>query len=254
MSAEADLARELEAVAARAWPALEEQRLGGWRLRASGGVTHRGNSVWPNSDDGTLKLDDKLSAVEAFYAARGLPASYQMTLAAQPAGLDAALEARGYRLETPCLVMVADAAAVLARAGGGAGVSVAEEPGADWLGAWVGLDGAKPGEAEARTAFLGRTGLPLAFASASIDSKVAAVGAAALDSGWLGVFGMATQPAFRRRGLARAVLGALAAWGAARGAGRLYLQVIEANAPARALYDEAGFVRGYAYHYRERAV
>src|SRR5262249_48111501 len=205
-----------EAAAARAWPAEEDVPLGGWRLRASGGVTNRGNSVWPNADDGGVPLERKLAAVEAFYADRGLPARYQMTVASRPSDLDAVLEARGYRLHTPCLVMVADAAEVLARLGGGDGVSVAERPDEEWLGAWGGLGGARPGEAAARTAFLLRTGLPLAFASSRVGGEVAAVGAAAREGGWLGVFGMATRPELRRRGLARAVLAALAAWGAGR--------------------------------------
>jgi GNAT superfamily N-acetyltransferase len=252
MSAAVERARELEEVAGRAWVAAEEEPLGGWRLRASSGVTQRGNSVWPNSDDGSLSLEAKLTAVEAFYAARGLPARYQMTVAAVPADLDAELAARGYALICPCLVMTAAVGEVTAQAGEGDGVMVAEAPDEAWLDAWLSLEDVRPEQRAARTAFLGRTKAAQVFAAGRVEGVTAAVGRGALDGGWLGVFGMATRPAFRRRGLARAVLGALAAWGAVRGAGRMYLQVIEANVSARALYDATGFTVHHGYHYRER--
>jgi ribosomal protein S18 acetylase RimI-like enzyme len=68
----------------------------------------------------------------------------------------------------------------------------------------------------------------------------------------VGVFGMATVPAFRRRHAATAVLDALAAWGQERGASRLYLQVMQDNLPALALYERAGFTTLYEYYYREK--
>ena len=73
-----------------------------------------------------------------------------------------------------------------------------------------------------------------------------------LDDGWAGVFGMATVPAARRTGAARAVLGALAAWAAERGAVGLYLQVEGDNAPALRLYESAGFAEAARYSYRTR--
>jgi GNAT superfamily N-acetyltransferase len=48
---------------------------------------------------------------------------------------------------------------------------------------------------------------------------------AACERGWAGVFCMATDPAVRRRGVARAVMGALASWSREAGAEGMYLQV-----------------------------
>jgi N-acetylglutamate synthase len=67
---------------------------------------------------------------------------------------------------------------------------------------------------------------------------------------WAGVFALATAPAARRRGVARAVFGALARWTQDGGADRLYLQVEDDNLPARSLYESVGFVRSHGYHYR----
>ena len=49
---------------------------------------------------------------------------------------------------------------------------------------------------------------------------------------WLGVHGMVTDPSYRRQGLARRVLAALAEWGAEQGATTLWLHVETDNAPA----------------------
>ena len=67
-----------------------------------------------------------------------------------------------------------------------------------------------------------------------------------------GVFSMLTLPEQRRRGLAEAVLGAIARFALARGAQQLYLQVEVANEAARTLYARAGFREAYRYHYRRR--
>ena len=96
-----DEVREVEVVAAEALPAAEVEELGGWRLRYTRGVTRRANSVWPNAQKGPLSLEERLEAVEAFYAARGLPARFQVTPAALPENLDEVLAARGYTRDLP---------------------------------------------------------------------------------------------------------------------------------------------------------
>ncbi|WP_424184340.1 GNAT family N-acetyltransferase [Actinokineospora sp. G85] len=67
--------------------------------------------------------------------------------------------------------------------------------------------------------------------------------------GWAGVFAMVTLPGFRGRGVARAVLGALAGWSAERADG-MCLQVELGNAAAIGLYRAAGFAEAARFHYR----
>ena len=78
----------------------------------------------------------------------------------------------------------------------------------------------------------------------------AAVGMGVIEAGWLGIFSMATLPAFRRRGAARAILRTLAVWAQLYDAQYAYLQVMAHNTVAQALYAGAGFVTAYGYHYR----
>ena len=75
-------------------------------------------------------------------------------------------------------------------------------------------------------------------ARASVEDL--AHGKAAVDGDWLGVHGLVVAPDSRRRGLARAVMGALLEWGAEQGATTVWLHVETDNAPAIALYESMG--------------
>lgn len=71
------------------------------------------------------------------------------------------------------------------------------------------------------------------------DARAFLLGRVVLDEAE--VLTLATHPAHRRQGLARAALAAFLAKAGGRGAARALLDVAEDNAPARALYAAAGF-------------
>lgn len=64
-----------------------------------------------------------------------------------------------------------------------------------------------------------------------------------------GVQGVATNPAHRRVGTARAIVNALAEEALRRDANRMYLAVMADNDPASALYASAGFRVVHQYSY-----
>jgi hypothetical protein len=132
----------LEELAFNAWPASEVVDLDGWRLRYTGQVTRRANSVWPNATGGRLSLDEKLAQTEAFYADRNSPARFQICPAAQPADLDSRLADRGYRRDADTLVQTAEISLVLSRAGPSAGttVTLADRVDSDWFSVYAGGD------------------------------------------------------------------------------------------------------------------
>jgi ribosomal protein S18 acetylase RimI-like enzyme len=94
---------------------------------------------------------------------------------------------------------------------------------------------------------------PSAYVTVFRSGRPLAVGRAVADSGWVGVFGMATLPEARGQGAARAVLASLASWASSRGLSRMYLQVEHDNGAALHLYRRAGFQELAAYHYRTAA-
>ena len=227
--------------------------LDGWRLRYTRGVSRRVNSVWANGDGGVLSLEDKLQRVEAFYAQWDAPARYHVSPLAGPAGLDATLAERGYRIDAPTCVCTAAVDAVLTHtAPADAGdLTQADAPDDGWFAVYQEVEDLSAESLAVRRDILGRVRAASTYVLVRVDGEPAATGRGVVRDGWLGAFTMATRPAFRRRGLGRGVLHALAAWGRARGATRAYLQVVEENAPAVAFYTAAGFSTVYRYHYRD---
>jgi ribosomal protein S18 acetylase RimI-like enzyme len=227
----------------RAWPALGRVDSGGWVLRTADGVTKRANSVLPLGD--RQDPEAAVDAAEKFYAGQGLPCVFSVGAGAAP-GLDGLLEARGYRIVDPTLVMAAPLEPLTAVDGGsGAEVRLTAEPDPDWLDVWWNVDG-RGGARETARRIL--TGVPAVYASLGAE----AVGRGVVQGEWYGVYCMATAAHARRRGHARRVLNALLSHGREQGARHAYLCVVEANNAARSLYERLGFTVSARYHYRVR--
>jgi GNAT superfamily N-acetyltransferase len=238
-----DLVRQLQERAARALPAEEVERLGGWWLRHAPSCSWWVGSVLPHGS----VVDSRISAAERFCSARGVPPRFQVTPGACAPGLEAALAARGYRAHGSLSLRIARSAAVVRSRPVGLKIQVDAQPTRSWFETWHAVSGTDPG---AEWALLGRVRGPAAYASALAGDEVVAVGRAVVDTGWAGVFGMATLPAARGQGAGRAVLSALAEWAALSGAEQMYLQVERDNPAALRLYESAGFRELRAYHYR----
>ncbi len=254
------LVRGLQERTAHALPASHVEDADGWWLRHSPGCAWWAGTVLPHGEAGPDELTRRVVRAERFYAGRGVVARFQISPRACPDGLDAFLADRGYRRESPMSLRAAATAQVLerlpretSRPGEARGpedaprVRVEDRPEREWFAVWHAVHG---GDSDAEWAMLARVGRPCAYAGATIDGDVVAVGRAVADTGWAGVFGMATLPEARGRGAARGVLAALAGWAATRQAGRMYLQVDHGNVAATRLYERAGFAELCGYHYR----
>jgi N-acetylglutamate synthase len=247
-----ELIRHIETLAADAWPAETDQDLDGWRLRAHHGVTRRANSVLPNRDRGTLPLSEKLRRVEAFYTGQGLTTRYQLCPASQPEGLDAVLASRGYTTEALTSVQVAELADVLSGTGLRPDHDLTHAPflSDDWFAVYCDSEKEAYENGRGRRAILERIAAPAAFALLRIEGHAAGVGLGVAQGEWLGIFCMVTHPEFRRRGVGRSVLHALAEWGREQHTERAYLQVMDDNLAALGLYAFAGFRTLHQYYYR----
>lgn len=245
----------LEALAFRAWPANEVEPCGGWHLRYTSGVSRRANSAFCNGWDDSLAAPQAIALVEAFYQRRGARPLFQLGPLSQPAGLDEILARRGYSVDAPVRILAAPVREVLARF---EGFRLRTSPSSarvfDTLtDPWFDLSGRKgrfAGQEEAYLGILRRIGQRAGFALLACGEENAAVGLGVCEPPWAGIFSMSTLAPWRRRGAASRILVALAEWAEARGATNLYLQVETANHAARALYETAGFVDVYGYHYR----
>jgi ribosomal protein S18 acetylase RimI-like enzyme len=251
-AASIDLVHRLEDCAARAWPAAHVSDVDGWLLRRNDGVTRRANSVLPNRSDGRLSLAERLARVEDQYRQHGLPARYHMSPASQPEHLDDVLAARGYAAGAHTRVQVAALGILLAATAGPHAdrVTVADRLEGRWMATYCRADGFGDREAAGREGILRRIGSATGYALLELDGEPAAVGLGVREAEWVGFYCMATRPEYRRRGAATAVLHALARWGERHAASRAFLQVMEDNPVALALYVRVGFETLYRYHYR----
>jgi N-acetylglutamate synthase len=242
--------RALDLAVARAWPARELVPIGPWTARLDAGVTRRPNSVLPHGDGPAPDppvLDGWLRATERLYVDRSLTPWIQVTGAAWPPGLEHELAARGWETGIDRTLLLAgpvptDAGRLDAR--------LAPRPEPAWLATWWTVDprgGAS--QLESAAAIISRIAEPVAFASVIAGGTCAGVALGALVDGLLVLECVATRPEARRRGVARAAIGALGRWAAERGATRALLAVQEMNTPARALYEAIGLTEASSYAY-----
>ncbi len=254
----------LELLAADGWRPLELGWLGepgqGWQLRAAQGFTGRGNSALAVGDPG-LELTEAVDAVQAWYAARGLPGRICVPWPldapalepdrARDTPLDAELRRRGWRLEAPTFVQTAALREVALATSRevlppGLELRVADEPDEGWLGVYKYKGQELP--PVARTLLLSAPAQ--VFISVVADGSTVAVGRGASAQGWCGVTAMEVAPSHRRQGLARVILGAIADWALRRGDRNGYLQVAEYNTSALGFYRGVGFTDHHGYQYR----
>jgi GNAT superfamily N-acetyltransferase len=234
---------ELDAVAARSWPATETAALGGWTLRAAGGFTRRANSVLVAGDPG-VPLDEALERVREWYAARGLTPYVQLP---DSSPYVAELDARGWAREADTVVRTAPLAPLAELTEvtevSGEPVALSRTPDAGWLAAYH------------RTGGLAEAALRVVTGGPSVwfASTPGAIGRAVVDGRWVLFGAVEVAPEHRRKGLATAVMGALARQAVREGATAAYLQVEADNEGARALYDRLGFTDHHRYHYRRPA-
>jgi len=239
----------LEAVAALGWRAPDEHRVGGWVLRAASGFTGRANSTLPLGPP-DRPLPEAVDEVERWYRARGLrPCIVVPHALPWPGGdpLEDLLVARGWPLrDGPGIVMTAASAPVAALV---PDAEVVITPEAD--DAWCAGYHYRGGPVHPMAASLLMSAPFQRFAAVPAgDGTVAAIGRVAVAEGWAGLTAMEVAPAHRRRGLATAIIGALARVAVDEGATNFYIQVDETNTGGRALYRRCGFTDRYRYHYR----
>lgn len=240
--------RELVTTAARGWPPVESEPLGGWTLRASGGFTSRANSVLPLDDPG-LPYGEAAERAERWYVERGLTARMQVT-AEDHALLDGELRDRGWKAHRFTSMRVG-ALAPLADREPDPRVALGRELDARWASLYNRAEGDELPHA-ARTVLTGGPSVWFATVPGETEGDgavPAAIGRCVVDGRWAGFAAIEVAPARRREGLAVAVMAELARAALAEGASAAYLQVERGNEAARALYDRLGFVDHHTYYY-----
>lgn len=237
--------RRLEALAWRAWPALETLDRAGWRLRFSGGYTKRANSINALGEISEFSEETALG-LEAPYRERGLGIVWRLSPLAPPA-VDAILAGRGYRAIERSLVQRCPLQPGL---GVDRQVEILGQPSPAWIEAFSQYSPVRPEHRPVMQRMLAAIANPVGFAFVVEDGQPMAMAIGAVEGDHMGLFDVLVMPHARRRGLARRVTESLYAWAWQHGARFAWLQVVATNDAAMPLYAAQGFRTLYEYEYR----
>lgn len=239
----------LEDVCAKAWPALEQQSLGEWKLRATYGITKRANSVYsigpfPQNTDWQLQVDE-------FYRSRLIPVSYYVSEASPPE-LDGILESLGYEKVFECFIMTADCKEITKRIEKDNRFTFVftEEADESWIRDFMQLEGFPSERFSAYDHIFSAIESSKSFVRVCENGETIGLGTVVVDRGWACLSNIIVSPDHRRKGVGQQLLRALTDWATERGAQNLLLQVIQNNTAAVTMYRQIGFSPVSQHHYR----
>ena len=224
------------------WPAARTWRAGPWQLRDGAGGGKRVSAASRAQELRETDMDSAIADGAAAMRASGQAPLFM--IGPTDAALDQALAARGYTLCDPTLIHVARVRDI-----------AQEPPPVTLFPLWPPLAiqadiWAEGGIGPARLAVMARAACPRTSFIARARDRVAGTGFAAISAGIAMLHAIEVAPRLRRAGVGRRIVTGAALWAAGHGAQWIALAVTEANAPARALYDDLGFTVGARYHYR----
>jgi ribosomal protein S18 acetylase RimI-like enzyme len=203
---------------------------------------------------GRSSLAERLAACEPVFAEAGLPLIMRITPFTQPDVLDTQLERHGFnRFDDTTVMARQNLPSIVASPKAVAGVTLralALQSFAERVGV---MRGSPLAQRQAHAVRLQNSPVPYFAFELRCDGEAVAWGQIALEGDIAGLYDVLTDPQRRRRGFARILCQHLVAEACSRGARHAYLQVDNANLPARAVYHRLGFIEAYTYHYRARA-
>lgn len=230
-----------------AWVSIQTMLYDGWVIRFANGYTKRANSVNPLYTS-RIDLEEKLQFCESLYRAKNLPVVFKLTPEVFPHGLDDRLDECGYQKDSPTSVQVLDLEVGNLQIPPTA--ELQESLSDDWFEDFCAMSATSDVYRETLREILTNIIPRRCFISLTSNGRDIACGLGVLQSNYIGLFDIVTDPDFRRRGYGQQVVTSILAWGKENQAKIAYLQVMLNNPPALQLYANLGFKEQYQYWYR----
>lgn len=242
------LSWRVEEACTNAWPALRESEYAGWRVRISVGTSSRRiNSANPLSKTARLASAER-AAIEATFRAGATTPVFRVPTFLGPE-VNTELTRAGYSTEGETCTLFAKLQD--RRPARDADITISETQDPHWIAGLAALQTRIGKQSDAMAEIFTRLKTPCIFAGAWRDGQMVSAAFGARHDDLVCIEAVVTDPAWRRRGLARRVVSAILDMSEARGAAGACLQVEAANTHAIALYRGLGFdTELYRYHYR----
>ncbi len=230
---------DLLAVTDATWPAAALHRAGAFTLREGRGGGQRVSSAtaaapWAETD---------IDAAEALHAALGQVPLFMLRHG--EGALDAALDARGYRLKDPVNAYDCAIATLTAAPEDPMGAFAAWPPLAIMRDLW-----AEGGIGAGRVAVMERAAGPKTAILGRVSDRASGAAFVAIAGKTAMLHALHVRPGLRRQGSAVKIMRTAANWAQDHGAKRFSVLVTEANAAANTLYASLGMEIVGHYHYR----
>lgn len=240
--------KQIEDMSLNAWPSHKMELYDGWILRFSYFYTHRTNSV-EQFGTSALSWREKVAYCEHEYSRLNSPAVFKISPLVSP-DFDYVLENRGYEIQHTTNVMTMELKDACLDAPYDK-VNFTDNIPDVWIESLFALKGTTNPVHRAVVPSMYRAIVKDTIcASIWHEGKIVATGLGILDRDYIGIYAIHVKEAFRNRGYARQICTGLLKEGMNHGASKAYLQVVEGNAPAQALYTSLGFRFLYTYWFR----
>jgi ribosomal protein S18 acetylase RimI-like enzyme len=243
-------AAELEQIAKNSWMA-DAQQLGEWTLRTGDGFTSRANSCLAVGDPG-VDMPAAATAICRHYATRQLRPRAQVI---RDSPEETGLMRLGWQPESDgsSIMLAIGLVRLIDDHPRDRSVVISEELAPPW---WQAFQRYESAPDVARRMLIDVPPVGLAHVNAARDTsaatdsdKVVAIGRGQVSNGWLGLTTFWTDPGYRQRGLAAAIMRELGHWAARLQTRNAYLQVGSANRAAVTAYQRIGFTVHHHYRY-----
>jgi N-acetylglutamate synthase len=240
--------KTIEDLSLNAWPSHQMELYDGWILRFSHFYTHRTNSV-EQFGASSLPWREKIPHCEAVYQRWGTPTIFKISPLVSK-DFDYMLENRNYEIQHITDVMVLDLEVALLDAPMDS-IIISNTIPREWIDHLLELNGT--------TNPIHKLIVPTMYNAIAKDTICVSIrnqgviigtGLGILDREFVGVYAIHVHEAFRKKGLARSLCTCILQEAVKRGAKKAYLQVVDGNEPAVALYKSLGFEILYTTWFR----
>jgi ribosomal protein S18 acetylase RimI-like enzyme len=229
--------QDLTALIDATWPAKSFAHQDGWTIRNGAGGGSRVSAA------SQLEPDATLASAEVAMRALGQTPLFMVRHGENT--LDKTLDAAGYRIKDPVTYYTAPIAQIATQRPPAVTCFQVWPPLATQAEIWDagGID-------DARLAIMARATGPKTTVLGRVHDTPAGTAFGAIYDGTAMLHAIETTHAFRRQGLGRHMIRALAFWAQERDAHTISLLVTKANVAANALYTSLGLTPVGGYHYR----